>query len=105
MSIIDDALKKTQDNLNQSNQGHSPDGKDVSQLYQKLNKQKEDAKSAPSKKEEKPKQTGSPLFGWLIFAILAAGLYYGYLYLSTPDKKKFDFKKIKISLPQPKKAA
>ena len=104
MSIIDDALRETQDNLNQKGQEHSPDGKDVSQLYQKLNKQKEDEKSPPTKKEKTPNKSKSPLVGWLIFAILAAGLYYGYLYYSTPEKKRFDFKKLKISMPQPKQA-
>jgi hypothetical protein len=103
MSIINDALKKTQENLEQKNDKES--NQDVSQLYDKLHSPKKaEGPPVPGAKSAKSKENKSNNFGSILILIaILGGLYFAYnFYYAKDGKNKIDFKKFKIAFPKSK---
>ena len=101
MSIIHDALKKTQENLNQKD----PKAEDISKIYEKLKKPGVDHKSPPPsfKKDDKKKteeRSSNPFIGILILILLVAGIFFVYQYFYGGKKGKMAFKQFKFEIPK-----
>lgn len=98
MSIINDALKKTQENLDKKPEG---DNKDVSQIYDKLHKNQTDPKSPPplpGAKETKPKveKKSNTVASIFILLALIAALYFVYTFYYAKGNNKIDLGKFKM---------